>query len=63
MKKPKLEAPEWFFAWMTGRPYITTICGWSRHNVINEAEKAVGDPWKKIYRNGGRAVRCKVVPK
>lgn len=61
--KKSLEAPEWFFMWTSGYPYITAICGWTRRAVIEEATRSNGESWKKIYQRGGRAVRCIVRPK
>lgn len=58
-----IEAPEWFFMWSSGEPYICAIVGWSRRAVIQEAEKSQGRSWKEIYRQGGRAIRCSVRPK
>ncbi|MBI1811151.1 MAG: hypothetical protein HY035_05315 [Nitrospirae bacterium] len=58
--KKKLEAPEWFFMWAKGQPYITMICGWNKKAVIWQCEKEHGITWKKIYDRGGRVVRCNV---
>ncbi len=57
-----MDAPEWFFMWNTGRPYITAICGWTKRDVIAQAERENHEPWKKIYGRGGRVIRCKVTP-
>lgn len=58
----KIEAPTWAFAWKNGNPYITSIIGWQRSTVIQDAEKIMGEPWKKIYRRGGRAIRVSIEP-
>jgi hypothetical protein len=56
----KIEAPGWAFAWMRGKPYITSIIGWQRSTVIEDAEKIMGEPWKTIYRRGGRAIKVQI---
>lgn len=58
----KIEHPTWFFVWTTGKPYITSICGWTRKEVIQSVTRDTGRPWRSIYRQGGRVIRCKVVP-
>jgi hypothetical protein len=58
--RKKLDAPQWFFMWSTGKPYVTTICAWYRKDVISEIVAEVGEPWKKIYGRGGRAVKCEL---
>lgn len=55
------EYPQWFFAWSTGKPYITSICDWDKKGVILQVEKFMGKPWKRIYAQGGRAIKCKVI--
>lgn len=60
--KNKLEAPEWFFMWSKGQPYITMICGWTKGAVMRRCEREQQIPWKKIYGRGGRIVKCNVVP-
>lgn len=66
MKAKKLDAPEWFFMWTTGQPYVTSICGWVRGVVIADVLRSgIGyrdATWKQIYRQGGRVIRCKVTP-
>lgn len=56
-----LEHPEWFFYWSNGDPYITSICEWTRKDLIEKTECILGVTWKKIYQLGGRAVRVKMV--
>lgn len=47
--------PQWFFVWTTGKPYITTICAWTKKGAIREVvESSLGLTWKQIYRRGGR---------
>jgi len=55
----------WGFAWSNSkpRPYITSITAYARKDCQNQAEETIGLPWKKIYRMGGRAVRCILAPK
>lgn len=55
----------WAFAWSTGRtrPYICGITEWTRTELIKNVEKQMGEPWDKIYRRGGRAVKCQIVQK
>ena len=62
MKSKFTEHPTWFFAWTTGKPYITAVCGWTRKQVIQEVTCCGKAPWKKFYREGGRVIRCKVMP-
>lgn len=57
------DKPQWFFAWVTGTPYITTECGWTRRQVISEINRGTGQSWKKTYRMGGRVIRCNITPK
>jgi hypothetical protein len=57
-----MDAPEWFFAWVKGSPYITQICSWSRRGLIQSVERETGRKWKNIYQSGGRAMRCTVTP-
>lgn len=54
--------PEWFFKWTSPKnsPYITSICAWTKKDLISRAEKENGKPWKEIYKMGGRAVRVKI---
>jgi hypothetical protein len=56
----KIEAPGWAFSWATGQPYICAIVGWTRKAVIKEAEAMMGEPWRKIYRKGGRAIKVQI---
>lgn len=56
----KLETPEWFFVWTGKRGYITTVCGWTKKDVIREAEKTQHSSWEKIYKRGGRVYRCRI---
>lgn len=53
--------PPWIFVWTGGRPYTTTIAGWTRQWVIREVGKNLSQPWKKTYRQGGRVVRIKMM--
>lgn len=55
-----MEHPEWFFMWVTGKPYVTMICGWTKKDVIREVEKMNGGTWKETYARGGRVVRVKL---
>ena len=55
-----MEHPQWFFMWVTGKPYVTTICGWTKAGVIREVEKMNGGTWKRTYAMGGRVVRVKL---
>jgi hypothetical protein len=57
--KNKIEYPEWFFMW-TGTSYITSICGWTKKQVVDDAVAACGESWKKIYAKGGRVIRVKM---
>lgn len=54
----------WFFVWRTGTPgpYPTAICAYTRKQLIEEVRRQVGGDWKKLYRQGGRAMRCAVNP-
>lgn len=61
MKYPPTEC--WAFAWSKEVPYITTITAYSRPSLICEVEKHMGVPWRKTYRQGGRAVKCQIVQK
>ena len=63
MKTKKLDAPEWFFMWTGTNAYVTTICGWTRAQVMNEVEKANSCTWKLIYGRGGRIIRCTLTEK
>ena len=58
-------APEscWAFAWEKGRPYITTIVSYRRKDLIREVEKFMGVPWRKTYRQGGRAIKVTIQQK
>lgn len=58
-----VEAPSWFFMWIVGRQYITTICGWTRKQVQDEVARSNGMTWKEAYRAGGRVIRCTVRPR
>lgn len=55
-----MDYPEWFFMWKSGSPYITTICGRSKKEVIQETEKQFFQTWKQIYSRGGRIVKVKI---
>lgn len=55
-----MDYPEWFFAWKTGIPFITKICGWSKREAIQEAEESNSQVWKQIYSRGGRIVKVKI---
>jgi hypothetical protein len=59
-KGNEMEHPEWFFMWATEKPYVTTICGWTKSDVISESEKNLGMTWRQIYARGGRVVRVKL---
>lgn len=63
--KKQIEAPEWFFMWAKpkGREYITMECHWERGKLIEKMERDLGRPWVRIYRMGGRAVKCAVILK
>lgn len=61
MLKP-VEAPAWFFGWISGKPYITTICGWTRKQVMQEVERSHGESWNRVYKRGGRIIKCSVRP-
>lgn len=58
-KVKQMEHPQWFFMWVTGKPYVTTICGWTKKDVIREVEKN-GGTWKETYARGGRVVRVRL---
>lgn len=48
----------WAFAWLNERgPYITSIFATTRSDLISDVEKFIGQPWRKTYRDGGRAVK------
>jgi hypothetical protein len=54
----------WAFAWSHSKaPFITRIVGYTRRECIASAEVCLGLDWKKIYRNGGRAVKCAIAPR
>lgn len=55
--------PYWAFAWSSGQPYITSILGFSRRHVMSVAETDMNMPWKRIYRQGGRAIKVVITPK
>jgi hypothetical protein len=57
-----MEHPKWFFAWTTGKPYITDICGWKKKDTIAFIEKLLVMKWERIYRSGGRILKCSVTP-
>jgi len=57
-----MEHPTWFFAWTSERPYITSMCSWTRKQLIDDVERSFGRDWKRIYRQGGRALKCTVIP-
>jgi len=57
------DAPQWFFMWSTGIPYLTSICSWTRRDCLREVERQMGEPWRKTYRKGGRVVKCSIYPK
>jgi len=63
MKLRENDKPQWFFMWVKGHPYICSICTWTRKDLIIEVEKMMGADWKRIYRQGGRAVKCDIVLK
>ena len=56
-----LDHPQWFFAWVIGKPYVTRICGWNRRAVMMEAvrDQCVKD-WKTLYGKGGRIVKVRM---
>lgn len=58
-----LDGPKWFFVWASGKPYVTTICSWTRKDCIQYVEEQMREPWRKIYRKGGRIVKCALYPK
>lgn len=53
---------KWFFAWTGVNGYVTTVCSRYRRNLIEKVERLQSTSWRKIYRNGGRAVKCRVTP-
>lgn len=55
-----MKYPRWFFMWVSGSPYITKICGFTRSEVIQAVEKMNGGTWKQTYAMGGRLVRVKL---
>lgn len=61
MKKTIPSGKFWFFAWTSGKPYITTICGATREAVQEWVASNSATPWETIYRQGGRVVRCYVI--
>lgn len=34
----KIDYPEWFFMWEKGIPYITSICDWTKRDLIRSAD-------------------------
>jgi hypothetical protein len=56
----QLESPEWFFMWAKGTPYITSVCGWTKRQVIAQIESDMQERWKTIYGRGGRVKQCTV---
>ena len=52
----------WAFVWMTGQPYITSYVSWRRAECRRDVEKMMGEPWRKVYRRGGRIIRVTVQP-
>lgn len=34
-----MDYPEWFFMWSNGTPYITSVCGWTKKEVIRRVEE------------------------
>lgn len=64
MAKKPIEAPEWFFAWAAPRnkQYITSICAWTKKDLIELVVRENGSHWTIIHGKGGRAVKCQVTP-
>lgn len=62
-KTKKLKHPQWFFMWTSGGPCISSICSWTKKDLIKEVELMQGRSWKSIYKGGGRAIKCNVTPK
>ena len=54
----------WAFAWSTGhpRPFVTRMTGYTRKDCMKATEKELGMEWKDIYRQGGRLIRCTLMP-
>jgi hypothetical protein len=67
MKFNPRDAALWFFCWASTdtaprRGYPTPIVAFSRTDLIKAVERELAQPWRKTYREGGRAVRCRVTP-
>lgn len=57
----------WFFCWAStqsapGRDYPCSIAAFTRGELITRVAAVMNEPWKKTYRQGGRAVRCRLTP-
>ena len=54
----------WGFAWDIGKktPFVTSIIACSRKDCQNQVAKMLGMSWKRVYRKGGRTIRCTVTP-
>lgn len=58
----------WVFVWTPDginphiRPYPTSLVSHTRTDLIRFAARELGRSWKTIYRQGGRAVRCRLIP-
>lgn len=55
-----MESPTWAFVWTKGQPYITSIIGWDKKQVMEEARQSMGQTWRQIYAKGGRVLHVNV---
>jgi hypothetical protein len=56
--------PNWFFMWgkKTGTrsdEYLTSVCGWTRKDLIYQIEKQIG-VWSEVKKRGGKCVKVKI---
>ena len=52
----------WGFYWQ-GNLEMTHLVAWRRKDLIREVEEFMGDPWRKIHRQGGRAIKITIQPR
>lgn len=54
----------WVFWWTNAKPhpYPCAITAYRKRDCIRKVEQEIGLKWPKVYREGGRVVRCGIVP-
>lgn len=54
-----MDYPKWFLYWSEpkGKDYVTSVCHWTKKDLIRAAERETNMNWKQIYKKGGRAIK------